>query len=47
MKLVDINAGVVRKYKKMIELGDGYLIADKGVQKQKIIHMKGDELYEF
>ena len=47
LKLVDINAAVVRKYKKMIELGDGYLITDKGVQKQKIIHMKGDELYEF
>lgn len=47
LKLVDINAAVARKYKKMIELGDGYMITDKGVLKQKIIHMKGEDLYEF
>lgn len=40
MKLVDINAATLRLYKKLIELGDAYLITEKGVQKQKLIHLR-------
>lgn len=40
LKLMDINAATIRKYKKMIELGDGYMITEKGVQKQKFIHLE-------
>lgn len=40
LKLVDINATISRKYKKLIELGDAYMVTEKGINKQKIIHMK-------
>lgn len=31
-----------RKFKKLLELGDAYMITDKGISRQKIIHMKED-----
>lgn len=40
LKLLDINAATLRQYKKLIELGDAYMITEKGVSKQKIIHVK-------
>ncbi len=40
LKLIDINANTLRKFKKPVERGDAYLITDKGIEKQKIIHMK-------
>lgn len=40
LKLMDINAATLRQYKKLIELGDAYMITEKGVSKQKIIHAK-------
>ncbi len=38
LKLTDIAAATARRYKKALELGDAYLITDKDVSKQKIIH---------
>lgn len=43
LKLVDVTAATLRQYKKLIELGDCYTITDKGVQKQKIINMRGEK----
>ena len=40
LKLVDINAAVVRQYKKQIDLGDAYMITEKGIRKQKMIYME-------
>lgn len=40
LKLIDINAATLRQYKKLIELGDAYMITEKGVSKQKIVHVK-------
>lgn len=40
LKLMDINAATLRQYKKLIELGDAYMITEKGVSKQKIVHVK-------
>lgn len=40
VKLTDVGATVVRRFKKPIELGDAYMITEKGVYKQKIIHIK-------
>lgn len=37
LKLIDMSAATLRMFKKNIELGDGYLITEKGVCKQKII----------
>lgn len=42
LKLIDINAATLRQYKKPIEIGDAYMITEKGVSKQKIINMKED-----
>lgn len=41
LKLVDVNAGTIRQYKKEIELGDAYVITEKGISKQKIVHEGG------
>lgn len=43
LKLIDITAATQRQFKKLIELGDCYTITDKGVQKQKIINMRGEK----
>lgn len=40
LKLIDVNTATLRQYKKLIELGDAYMITEKGVSKQKIIHIK-------
>lgn len=40
LKLLDVNAATLRQYKKLIEIGDAYMITEKGISKQKIIHMK-------
>lgn len=42
LKLLEINAATLRQYKKLIEIGDAYMITEKGVSKQKVIHMKED-----
>lgn len=42
LKLMDIGAATQRQFKKPVELGDAYMITEKGVRKQKIIHMKED-----
>lgn len=43
LKLVEITAAVAKLYKKPIEIGDAYLISEKGIQKQKIIHAEKRE----
>lgn len=40
LKLMDLSSATLRQYKKPMELGDAYLITQKGIQKQKIIHAK-------
>lgn len=44
VKLIDVNAGLLRQYKKEIEIGDAYVITEKGIGKQKLVH-EGGELY--
>lgn len=45
LKLLEINAAVLKKYKKLIERGDGYSITGKGIQKQKIIYAEEGDNY--
>lgn len=45
-KIADIPTPVLRQYKKEIDLGDSYFVTEKGVQKQKIIYGKEDEINE-
>ena len=40
LRLIDINATTLKKFKKLIEVGDGYMITEKAIQKQKFIHME-------
>jgi S-DNA-T family DNA segregation ATPase FtsK/SpoIIIE len=40
LKFTEVPVPYLKQYKKLIELGDAYLITDKGVQKQKIISRK-------
>ncbi len=42
LKLIDVNAATLRQYKKPIQLGDAYLITEKGIRKHKVIHTKED-----
>lgn len=42
LKITEVAVSYLKQYKKLIELGDSYLITDKGVQKQKIINRKED-----
>lgn len=40
LKLMEVPNTYLKQYKKLIELGDAYLITEKGVQKHKIINRK-------
>lgn len=41
LKLMDINVTTLRQHKKQIKLGDAYMITEKGVERNKIINLKG------
>lgn len=45
LKVMDINAATIRKYKKPINLGDAYMITQKEIRKHKIIHLGGENIY--
>lgn len=39
LKLIDMGGTSIRQYKKPIDLGDAYMITEKGIQKLKTIHI--------